>query len=118
MNAPKLHSTGLHPNSLSALVLDFMVSNRLGLLGLAAAADVIAADCRRNEWVLTQVKRTDLGDDQWITFPEAGQEVEQACKAAMAAFQSGGSIEALCTQFLDVASRLNNRTLPPRLSSV
>jgi hypothetical protein len=44
MNVPKLHPTGLHPNSLAALVLDFMASTRLGLLGLAAAADVIAAD--------------------------------------------------------------------------
>jgi hypothetical protein len=48
---PKLHPTGLHSRSLSALVLDFMASGRLSLLGLAAAADVIAADCRLNEWV-------------------------------------------------------------------
>jgi hypothetical protein len=77
-----------------------------------------ADDYRRNEWVLTQVKPVGLSDDQWITFLEADQEVEQACKAAMAAFQSSGSIEALCTQFLDVASRSNNRTLPPHLSGV
>jgi hypothetical protein len=112
MNVPKLHPTGLHPNSLAALLLDFMASSRLGLLGLAAAADLIAAHCRHNEWVLTHVKPARLSDDQWMAFLEATQAAEDACKAAMTAFESGGSMKTLCEQFLDVASRLNDRTLP------
>jgi hypothetical protein len=92
--------------------LDFMASSRLGLPGLAAAADVIAADCRHNEWVLTHVKSARLSDDQWTAFLEATQAAEDACKAAMTAFESGGSMETLCAQFLDVASRLNDRILP------
>lgn len=112
MSGPELHPTGLHPNSLSALILDFMASSRLGLLELAAAADVIAADCRRNEWVLTQVKPAGLSDDQWTALLEATQAAEDACKAALTTFKFGGSMEALCAQLLEVASRLNDRTLP------
>ena len=112
MNVPKLHPTGLHPNSLAALVLDFMASSRLCLLGLAAAADVIAADCRHNEWVLTHVKSAHLSDEQWNAFLEETQAAGDSCKAAMTAFESGGSMKALCAQFLDVASRLNDRILP------
>jgi hypothetical protein len=114
MSAPKLHPTGLHPNSLSALVLDFMASNRLSLLGLAAAADVVAADCRHNEWVLTHVKPASLNDVQWAAFLEETQATEDACKAAMTTFESNGSMDALCAQFLDVASHLNDRVLPPK----
>jgi hypothetical protein len=114
VSVPKLHPTGLHPNSLSALVLDFMTSNRLSLLGLAAAADVVAADCRHNEWVLTHVKPASLNDAQWAAFLEETQVTEDACKAAMTAFESNGSMEAPCAQFLDVASRLNDRILPPK----
>lgn len=112
MNVPSLHPTGLHPSSLSARVLDFMTSNRLSLLGLAAAADVIAAECRRNQWVLTHVKGACLSDAQWMAFLEADQATEDACKAAMTAFESNRSMEVLCMQFLEVASRLNDRTLP------
>lgn len=111
---PKLHPTGLHPNSLAALVLDFMASNRLGLLGLAAAADVVAANCRHNEWVLTHVKPASLNEAQWVAFLEGAQAIEDACKAAMTAFGSNGSMEALCAQFLDVASALNDRILPTK----
>jgi hypothetical protein len=114
MNVPKLHPTGLHPDSLSALVLDFMSSNQLSLLGLAAAADVIAADCRRNEWVLTHLKPAPMSDTQWMAFLEVTQAIEDACKAAMTAFESNGSMETLCTQFLDVASRLNDRIEFPK----
>src|SRR5262249_21172643 len=114
MSVPKLHPTGLHLNSLSALVLDFMASNQLSLLGLAAAADVIAADCRRKDWILTHLKPAPLSDAQWTTFLEETQATEDACKAAMTAFESHGSIKTLCTQFLDVASRLNDRTELPK----
>ena len=114
MDVPKLHPTGLHPGSLSALLLDFMASNHLSLLGLAAAADVVAADCRRNEWVLTHVKPASLNIAQWTAFLEETQATEDACKAAMTAFKSNGSMEALCAQFLNVASHLNDRILSPK----
>ena len=91
-----------------------MASNQLSLLGLAAAADVIAADCRRNDWVHTDVKPASLSDAQWTEFLEETQAIEDACKAAMKAFESNGSMEALCAQFLEVASRLNDRMMPPQ----
>lgn len=108
----RLHATGLHPSSLSALVLDFVSASRLGLLGLAAAADVVAADCRRNHWALTEVKPAGPRDEQWMRLLESDESAELECKAAIAAFKSGGSMDDLCTRLLNVASRLSERTFP------
>jgi hypothetical protein len=114
---PKLHSTGLTSNCLAALVYDFMASNRLGLQGIAAAADVIAAECRQNLWVLSHLKPANLSKEQWFAFLDAGDATRERCKAAMVAFESGGSLETLCAEFHAVASQLNDRTLPPPVAT-
>ena len=62
----KLHSSGLVPKSLSAQVLDFIAEGGLGLLGLAAAADVVSADCRLNHWIATYLKGTDQSEEKWL----------------------------------------------------
>jgi hypothetical protein len=111
MSAPKLHPTGLHPESLSAQMLEFMVSHRLGLLGFAAAADVIAADCRKNDWVVTTLKKTNLDDSQWVAFLETDERICNRCKAAMAAYAAGGSLAVLCEQLAEVARGLSDRRL-------
>jgi hypothetical protein len=107
----ELHPTGLHPSSLAAGVLDFMNQTRLGLLGLAAAADVAAADCRRNHWVLTEVKKAGLSKERWIRSLEEEEANDDRCRAAMSAFAAGGSHEALCSELAAVAAFLNNRPL-------
>jgi hypothetical protein len=112
MPSATLHPTGLHPESLAALVLDFMASQRLGLVALAVAADVVSADCRYNHWILTTVKGTNLSKSQWFAILDAGETTIAKCKAAMTALAAGGSIESLCNEFNEVAAALNNRTLP------
>ncbi len=62
----ELHPTGLHPASLAAEILNFMNHTRLRLLGLAAAADVVAADCRHNHWVLIELKQAGLSEERWM----------------------------------------------------
>jgi hypothetical protein len=112
MSTPKLHASGLHPESPSAKVLDFMMSNQLGLLGLAAAAGVVAAECRYNDWVFNHVKKSDLSREQWLAFLDSGEAVVSRCMAAMADFKSHRSVEALCSEFSIVAARFNERSLP------
>jgi hypothetical protein len=85
---------------------------RLALLGLAAAADVVAADCRFNYWIATEVKkRVDLSEEWWMRLLENGEANENRCRAAMAAFAGGGSLEVLCNELEAVAAFLNNRSL-------
>jgi hypothetical protein len=108
---PPRHPTGFHPESLPAQVLDFMNQHHLGLRGLAAAADVVAADCRFNDWVLTDVKTRKLSDEQWLRFLEKGEANEARCRAAMAAFARDGDRDRLCAELAAVASFLNDRTL-------
>ena len=80
-----LHSSGLVPTSLSAQVLDFIVQGRLGLLGLAAAAEVVSAECRFNYWVATYLKKAGLSEEQWMRLLDDGERNEDRCRAAMAA---------------------------------
>jgi hypothetical protein len=106
----ELHPTGLHPACLSAQVLDFMHRSRLGLLGLAAAADVVAAECRFNYWAATEVKKAGLGEDWWLRFLEAGEAHNEKCRAAMGAFSAGGALETLCHELKEVAAFYNKRS--------
>ena len=105
----KLHSSGLVPKSLSAQVLDFIAEGGLGLLGLAAAADVVSADCRLNHWVATYLKGTDLSEEKWLELLEGIEKTDNRCLAAMTAFRSDGSIETLCREFSEAAAWLNHR---------
>jgi hypothetical protein len=107
----ELHPTGLVPSALAAQVLDFMHQSRLGLLGLAAAADVVAADCRYHHWTLTEVKKANLSEEWWLQSLEAGEANQHRCRAAMEAFRAGGSLEALCRELGAVAAFLNNRSV-------
>jgi hypothetical protein len=75
MATKELHPTGLVPEALSAQVLSFMAQGKLGLLELAAAADVIAADCRYNYWVVSEVKQAGLSEVQWLCLLDAGEVV-------------------------------------------
>jgi hypothetical protein len=109
---PKLHPTGLHSESLAGRVLDFMNQNRLGLLGLAAAADVMAAECRFNHWILTGVKRQNLPEKSWLQLLDNVEANNDRCRSAIAAFAAGGSDEQLCSELACVAAFLNERALP------
>jgi hypothetical protein len=86
----ELHPTGLAPEALSAQVLSFMNQDKLRLLELAAAADVIAADCRYNYWVASEVKEADLSEERWLCLLDSYEVVHDRCLAAMAAFDAGG----------------------------
>ena len=88
------------------------MSNQLGLLGLAAAADVVSAECRYNDWVFNHFKKANLSHEQWLAFLDSGEAIVRRCVAAMAAFQSNRSIETLCSEFSNVAARFNERSLP------
>jgi hypothetical protein len=113
-----LHSSGLVPNCLAAQVLDFIAEERLGLLGLAAAADVVSAECRFNHWVATHLKKAATSELQWMRLLEAGERNEDRCRTAMAAFKSGGSLEALCAELSAVAAWLNQRSLEAMIVDV
>src|SRR5262249_49131872 len=119
MSERKLHPTGLHPKSLAAEVLDFMMEGKLGLAGLAAAADVVAADCRYNYRSAirkygprsTEVKQEPAwSDEREMRELEEGEANIERCHAAMAAFQTGGSCDDLCRELAAVANFLNGRT--------
>ena len=114
MNAPKLHPTGLHPESLAARVLDFMTEQRLGLPALAAAADVVAADCRFNFWVGSEVKNSGLAKEGWLKLLDDGEETIERAKAAMQDYANHRNVDDLCAAFADVARRLNDRSLLQR----
>jgi hypothetical protein len=112
MNVRKLHPSGLVPESLAAKALDFINQGGLGLPALAAAADVVAADCRHNAWVATEVKRAGLSDDEWMQFLDDGERIEERAVNAMRAFAADGDHDELCVAFAEVATLLNARLLP------
>ena len=107
----ELHPTGLVAEALSAQVLSFMNQGKLGLLELAEAADVIAADCRYHYWVASEVKEAGLSEEQWLCLLDAYEVVHDRCRAAMAAFDAGGSPETLRSELAAVAAFLNDHTL-------
>jgi len=107
----ELHPTGLHPACLAAQVLDFMSQNRLGLLGLAACSDLVAADCRYNYWIATEVKRAGHSEERWMRMLDDCGANEDRCQTAMAAFAAGGSHDAFCSELEAVAAFLNHRSL-------
>jgi hypothetical protein len=113
-----LHSSGLVPNCLAAQILDFMAQGRLGLLGLAATADVVSAECRFNYWVVTHVKKAAVSELQWMRLLEANERNADRCRTAVAAFKSGGSLETLCAEFSAVAAWLNQRSLEAMIADV
>ena len=87
------------------------MQRRLGLLGLAVAAEVVSAECRFNYWVATYLKKAGLSEEQWMRLLDDGERNEDRCRAAMAAFIAGGPIETLCAEFSEVAAWLNNRSI-------
>jgi hypothetical protein len=113
-----LHSSGLVPNCLAAQVLDFIAQGRLGLLGLAAAAGVVSAECRFNHWVATHLKKAALNELQWMRLLEADERNADRCRTAMAAFKSGGSLETLCAELSAVAAWLNQRSFEAMAADV
>jgi hypothetical protein len=115
----KLHPTGLHSGALAAEVLDFMCQKRLGLLGLAACSDVVAAECRFNYWIATEVKGSlgtlgvsgagssehgatpehrCLSEERWMPILEGVEANEARCREAMAVFAAAGSLDAFCSE--------------------
>ena len=111
MPARELHPTGLVPQSLSAQVLDFMHRGNLGLPALAAAADVVAADCRYNMWFANDVKGARLSEEQVTRLFDGLEANDDRCRVAMAAFAAGGPQDALCRELGAVAAYLNKRSL-------
>ena len=112
MRASKeLHPTELVREALATQVLTFMNRGKLGLLELAAAADVVAADCRYNYSMMWEAKKAGLTERQWMRLLEAGDVVHDRCRAAIAAFDAGGSREALRSELIAVAAFLNDHTL-------
>jgi hypothetical protein len=115
-NRIQLHPTGFHPASLSARILDFIYEHRVGLHGLAAAFEVMAADCRRDLWFVSDVKgKVRLSEDEWVQLLEYVDTADKRCSAAMAALAAGGPPEAFCAEMEAVARLLNDRALPPAL---
>jgi hypothetical protein len=114
-----LHSSGLVPECLAAQVLDFIAQGRLGLLGLAAAADVVSAECRFNHWVATHLKKAALSELQWMRLLEANARNDERCRTAMATFRSGGgTLQRLCAELSPVTAWLNQRSLEAMIADV
>jgi hypothetical protein len=106
----ELDPTDLVREALATQVLSFMNRGKLGLLDLAAAADVVAADCRYNHWVMWEAKKAGLTTRQWARLRDAGEVGHDRCRAAIAAFDAGGSPEALRGELTAVAAFLNDHT--------
>lgn len=111
MQKAKLHPTGLSPESLAALVLDFMWEQKLGLRGLAAAADLVAAECRFNVWILNEVKGSALIEEGWIKLLEDGEAMIDLAKSAMRSFAENRDCDALCATFAIVTEHFNDHSL-------
>ena len=93
--------------ALAAQVLDFMYRGTLGLPALAAAADVVAAECRYNMWFLNDVKgAAQISEDQAIRLLDGLEANNDRRCAAMAAFAAGGSYETLFSELAAVAAYL------------
>jgi hypothetical protein len=106
----ELHPTDLVREAVTTQVLNFMNRGKLGLLDLAAAADVVAADCRYNHRVMWEAKKAGLTTRQWARLLDAGEVVHDRCRAAIAAFDAGGSPAALRSELTAVAAFLNDHT--------
>jgi hypothetical protein len=106
----ELDPADLVREALATQVLSFMNRAKLGLLDLAAAADVVAADCRYNHWTMWEAKKAGLTTRQWGRLLEAGEVMHDRCRAAIAAFDAGGSLEALRGELTAVAAFLNEST--------
>src|SRR5262245_7539251 len=102
--------TDLVREALASQVLSFMNRGKLGLLELAAAADVVAADCRYHHWTMWEAKKARLTTRQWKQSLEAGEVVHGMWGAALAAFDAGGSREALRSELIAVAAFLDEHT--------
>jgi len=111
----ELDPTDLVREAVATQVLNFMNRGKLGLLELAAAADVVAADSRYNYWIMWEAEKAGLTTRQWMRLLEAGDVVHKRCHAAMAAFDEGGSREALCNELIAVAAFLNDHTGRPKV---
>jgi hypothetical protein len=88
-----------------------MNQGKLHLLELAAAADVVAADCRYNYWVASEVKEAGLSEERWLCLLDACEVLHDRCRAAMAAFDAGGTPETLRSELATVAAFLNDHNL-------
>lgn len=102
-----LHPSGFVRASLIAHIFDFQFNNKLDLLGTAVVAEVIAADCRFNIWVLEVVKKSKLSEEKWLLLLEEGEKNEGRCKAAMKAYESDHAVENLCCELAAVRDWLN-----------
>lgn len=81
-------------------------------LGLAATADLLAAECRFNCWVLDEVKGSGLSVDDWLKFLEEVEEANELAKSAMETFRADGNAEALRSAFETATAYFNRRSLP------
>jgi hypothetical protein len=87
-----------------------MRQRRLGLLGLAACSEVVAADCRYNDWIATGVKqRAGVNEERWMRILEDCEANEERCRTAMETFAAGGSHDVFCSELAAVAAFLNHR---------
>jgi len=102
--------TDLVREALATQVLAFMSRGNLGLLELAAAADVVAADCRYHHWTMWEAKKAGLTTRQWMQSRHAGEIVHNRWRRALAAFDAGGSREALRSELIAVAAFLDEHT--------
>ena len=109
---PIRRPNGLLQDCLAARVLDFMENNQLGLAALAAAAEVVAADCRFNIWVSEEVKSDpSLTIDWWEDFLRECAEIDERCSAAMTALVTGGYLQKAAAANLQIDWRPENAWL-------
>ena len=80
-----------------------------GLLLIALAADLLAADARFNQWVSTVGKRK-LGDDAMLKLIEMHEDVTTACQQAVDEFELTNDDAALNAVLTDSLRRLQEAT--------
>jgi len=117
----EFHPSGFRLGSFPANLLEFMYGQRLGLLEMAAAADVLAADCRFNSWVVQTVKKLNLSEEFWLDLVERNQATIDLAESAIhkstlrrvaCDYKSSTRDHELIATFDEVARLLNDRSLP------
>jgi hypothetical protein len=91
---------------------------------MAAAADVIAAECRFNDWIASGKKHLgpveypkrepplSLDEKGWCDLLDAVENRDKKCRDAILAYSVTESQEQLCAELSDIAAFFNKRHFP------
>lgn len=96
------------PRSLRDVLVAFIASDSSGLALAAAAADVVAADARFNEWFLTEVKPSSLSEQVLLDLVGAYEDAVFECRAELDRYKIGSDAKSLEATLLKHAAGLKD----------